>query len=138
MKKKSMILSALLAASLLCFGGNADVSAASAHHDTAEHVHATHAAASVDGGWMVTEGRTRLDKHAKSVFTKATDGLLGCDYEPVALLGTQVVAGTNYCYLARLTPVVPDATPYWGLVHAYEDLQGNVKLTSVKDLPLGE
>ena len=109
MKKKSMILSALLAASLLCFGGNADVSAASAHHDEAEHVHATHATASVDGGWTVTEGRTKLDKHAKSV-----------------------------CFLARLTPVVPDATPYWGLVYAYEDLQGNVKLTSVKDLPLGE
>lgn len=137
MKQKSMILSALLAASLLCFDGNADVSAA-AHHDEAEHVHATHATASVDGGWMVTEGRLRLDKHAKAVFAKATDGLLGCDYEPVALLGTQVVAGTNYCFLARLTPVVPDATPHWGLVYAYEDLQGNVKLTSVKDLPLGE
>jgi len=40
MKKKSMILSAVLAASLLCFGGNADVSASSAHHDEAEHVHA--------------------------------------------------------------------------------------------------
>ena len=126
MNKKSMILSALLATSVLCVGGT--VSAAASETS----------AAPVDGGWMVNEGRTKLDKHAKNVFAKAVDGLLGCDYDPVALLGTQVVAGTNYCFLARLTPVVPDATPHWRLVYAYEDLQGNVKLASVKDLPLGE
>ena len=56
----------------------------------------------------------------------------------MALLGTQVVAGTNDCFLARLTPVVPNATPHWALVYVYEDLQGNVTLTNVKDLPLGE
>lgn len=135
MNKKSMILSALLATSVLCVGGT--VSAA-ASETSATPVQEIEEAAPVDGGWMVNEGRTKLDKHAKNVFAKAVDGLLGCDYDPVALLGTQVVAGTNYCFLARLTPVVPDATPHWRLVYAYEDLQGNVKLASVKDLPLGE
>ena len=135
MNKKSMILSALLATSVLCVGGT--VSAA-ASETSATPVQEIEEAAPVDGGWMVNEGRTKLDKHAKNVFAKAVDGLLGCDYDPVALLGTQVVAGTNYCFLARLTPVVPDATPHWGLVYAYEDLQGHVKLTSVKDLPLDE
>ena len=136
MNKKSILLSALLATSVLFAGST--VSAAAEHHEEAAHVHTIDSADSVDGGWMVTEGRLKLDKHAKGVFAKATDNLLGCDYEPVALLGTQVVAGTNDCFLARLTPVVPNATPHWALVYVYEDLQGNVTLTNVKDLPLGE
>lgn len=76
-------------------------------------------------------------RYIKAVFAKAVDGLLGCDYDLVALLGTQVVAGTNYCVLCRLTPVVPDAVPHWGLAYIYEDLQGDVSLTEVKDLELG-
>ena len=138
MKTKSLLLSALLGASLLCLARPADVSAAAAHPATAESAQAEDVSAALDGGWSVNEGRLQLGKHERLVFAKAIDHLLGCDYDPVALLGTQVVAGTNYCFLARLTPVVPDATPHWGLVYVYEDLQGAVTLSDVKDLPLGE
>lgn len=96
------------------------------------------AAAPILGGWTVTEGTTRIDRHTRKVFLQALDGLTGCDYEPVALLGRQVVAGTNYCLLCRLTPVVPNAKAHWGLVYIYEDLQGKAKLTHVEDLELGQ
>ena len=95
-------------------------------------------AAPIVGGWSVIEGNTRIDRHTRKVFLQALDGLTGCDYEPVALLGKQVVAGTNYCLLCRLTPVVPNAKAHWGLVYIYEDLQGKAKLTHVEDLELGQ
>ena len=90
------------------------------------------------GGWTVTEGSTKIDRHTRKVFFQAVDGLVGCDYEPVALLGKQVAAGTHYCLLSRLTPVVPDAKAHWGLVYVYEDLQGQAKLIGVEDMELGQ
>ena len=92
----------------------------------------------VDGGWSVTQGSTKIDKHTRKVFSQALYGLVGCTYEPVALLGKQVAAGTNYCLLCRLTPVVPNAESHWGLVYIYEDLQGHAELKEVHDLVLGK
>ena len=91
------------------------------------------------GGWKVVAGDTSLDKNAdaKSAFEKATAELVGANYESVALLGTQIVAGTNYCILCRLTAVVPDAEPSFSLVYIYEDLEGNAEITDVKEL-IGE
>lgn len=132
MNKKTLLLLTTVLMSTLTLGGT--VSAATSAKEpvqTIEHAEA------LDGGWTATQGRLKLTKHVRSVFAKALDGLVGCDYEPMALLGTQVVAGTNYCVLARLTPVVPNATAHWGLVYIYEDLEGNAKLMSVKDVELG-
>ncbi|MBQ8159495.1 MAG: hypothetical protein IJ083_01985 [Clostridia bacterium] len=42
---------------------------------------------------------------------------------PVALLGTQVVAGVSDCILAQVTPA-PDADPLWKLIYIYVDLRG--------------
>jgi len=92
----------------------------------------------VVGGWSVTKGNTKIDRHTRKVFSKALEGLVGCTYEPVALLGKQVVAGTNYCLLCRLTPVVPNAETHWGLVYIYEDLQGHAELKDVQDVVLGK
>lgn len=130
---KKQLLGALLLAGVLAAGGTASAAA----QQDAQPAAAAVAGETLDGGWQVTQGRIKLDKHTRTVFNKAVDGLLGCDYEPVALLGTQVVAGTNYCVLCRLTTVVPYAKPHWGLAYIYENLQGNVKLLKVDDLPLG-
>jgi hypothetical protein len=92
--------------------------------------------AAVDGGWEYNQGELSLDANpdAKAAFDKALDGLVGCAYEPVALIGSQVVAGTNYCILCRTTPVVPDAKSSFSLVTIYEDLNGNAEITDVTDL----
>lgn len=90
------------------------------------------------GGWEVTpyEGGAQLPEEAQAAFDKATAELVGAAYTPVALLSTQVVAGMNYCIFCQITPVVPDAVPYWALVYIYADLQGNAEITNVYDLDI--
>lgn len=89
----------------------------------------------VDGVWEYNQGELSLDKNtqAKAAFAKATEGLTGCGYEPIALIGSQVVAGTNYCVLCKATPVAPDAESSYVLLYIYADLDGNAEITDLKD-----
>ena len=93
------------------------------------------APAALLGGWTLTEDIALTDK-AWSVFEEATEGLVGVDYEPLALLGTQLVSGTNYCFLCRGTVVYPGAQPYCALVYIYEDLQGAASITEIAPLDI--
>ena len=135
MNKMSRFLFVAFLMGTLAIGGVA--SAASADIEPAFFTQEVNHSEQVDGGWTVNEGRVKLNKHVRNVFAKAVEKLLGCEYEAVALLGTRVVSGTNYCILCRPTPVVPDAVSHWGLAYIYEDLDGNVSLMEVKDLELG-
>ena len=65
------------------------------------------------GGWSINKGHfsPEENKDAMKAFHKAINGLTGYYYEVVAVLGSQVVAGTNYAYLCRGNVVVPDAEP---------------------------
>lgn len=87
------------------------------------------------GGWRVAEDNTLTDQR-REVLDKALSGLLGVSYEPVAYLGSQVVAGSNHCYLCRATVVAPDAQPTLKLVYVYEDLQGNASIHHIADLDI--
>ena len=92
-------------------------------------------AEAMTGGWENVPHETgELPADAQAAFDKAVDGLVGAEYVPVALLSTQVVAGTNYCILCQITPVVPNATPTWALVYIYADLDGNAEITNVYEL----
>ena len=55
-------------------------------------------------------------------------------YRPESVLATQLVAGTNYCILCQVTPVVPDPVPTWALVYIYADLEGNAEIMNVYEL----
>ena len=92
--------------------------------------------APVFGGWSITLGDPSIDKHpaALAALKKATAGMLGAKYEPIALLGTQIVSGKNYCILCRITPVTLDPKPTMKLVYVYEDLQGNAVITDIKEI----
>lgn len=94
------------------------------------------AASCSDGGWEVNAGALDINKNsaAKTAFEKAVDGLLGVDYQPIYLLGTQTVAGTNYCILAKTKVVYPGAEASYALVYVSEDLNGNAEVSSVTDL----
>ncbi len=85
------------------------------------------------GGWNTAE-ETVVTEEAAEALKKATEGLVGCAYEPVAVLGTQVVAGINYCILCKLTPVVPDAVPHYAFVYVWQKLDGTADLLGVKDI----
>ena len=87
------------------------------------------------GGWQVAY-EPELTDETKAIFAKALDGLVGVDYEPIACLGTQVVAGTNYCFLAKATVVYPGAQPTYVLVYVYQDLEGNATIMNFADMPV--
>ena len=97
------------------------------------------AEAPLAGGWTVNEEDTAMaaNPDAQAALEKALEGLVGANYEPIACLGTQVVAGTNYCILCRITPVVPNPSSHFALVYVYRALDGTAKLLDVQDLALG-
>ena len=87
------------------------------------------------GGWeIVPQEGAVLPDDAVAALEKAVEKLDGASYVPVTLMATQVVAGTNYCILCQVTPVVPDAVPYWALVYVYADLEGNAEIMNVYEL----
>ena len=92
-----------------------------------------------DGGWEAVSGDTSIEGNpdAKAAFDKAAECLEGASYEPVAVIGRQVVAGMNYCLLCKVTAVVPDAKPQYQLVYIYEDLNGGASITGIKTI-IGE
>lgn len=81
----------------------------------------------VAGGWTpaadyeVTEAR-------KAVFDKGM-AVISSIHAPLAYLGSQVVAGTNHCFLSK-------GSNWLELVYFYEDLQGNVQLMNTAHLPM--
>ena len=81
----------------------------------------------VAGGWTpaadyeVTEVR-------KAVFDKGM-AVISSIHTPLAYLGSQVVAGTNHCFLSK-------GSNRLELVYLYEDLQGFVQLMNIARLPI--
>ena len=85
------------------------------------------------GGWTQPASPT-MTKEAKTAFDKAMEGVVGVSYRPVELLGTQVVAGTNYRILCDAQVVYPGTEPYQAVVTIYQDLDGNVEILEITDL----
>lgn len=87
----------------------------------------------VAGGWNTVNEETTLTEHAFNALDKAQQKLLGAKYDAIALLGTQVVAGTNYAILCSITPVVPDAKiASYAIVYVYEALDGECTVLDVQ------
>ena len=84
------------------------------------------------GGWSAAED-TGITDEQRSLFEKAMEALVGVNYEPVAYLGSQIVAGLNHCFLCRATVVAPDAQPTYKLVYIYEGLDGNTDVLDIAD-----
>ena len=84
------------------------------------------------GAWQEAETPV-LTEEAKAAFQTATEGFVGVDYVPVALLSTQTVAGTNYRILCEATVVYPGAEMHYAVVSVYQSLDGNANILSVSD-----
>lgn len=88
------------------------------------------------GSWEVS-GSNAVSDDLKKIFDDAVSELDGYFYEPVALLGTQLVSGTNYCFLCR--PVVSSGSAANAPVctYIYVDTQGKASFTGDRrvDLP---
>ena len=94
--------------------------------------------AALAGGWAIAEDPAITDD-IKSIFDQGLDsyqtGIITVVYNPVALLGTQVVAGTNYAVLSKASEINQGSK--WVIIYLYQDLEGNATVLSVTDLPLG-
>lgn len=90
----------------------------------------------VTGGWQIPEEITtaEMPEEARSAFYKALKGFTGNDLTPMVLLGTQVVAGTNYAFLCRSKTVTADPAESIQLVIVYEDLEGNAAITTIHNV----
>ena len=85
----------------------------------------------VVGGYVDVEDGT-LTNELKDIFNKALEDLTGATYEPQELVATQVVAGTNYKFLANGTKTTNPVTKGTYYITIYEDLQGNVELKDIE------
>ena len=90
----------------------------------------------LSGGWAVTRDSEVTDE-AREVFTKAMPSHDMVEYEPVALLATQVVAGTNYCFLRRTTVRNSNELPTYQIVYIWEDASREVHVLEVHDISFG-
>ncbi len=77
------------------------------------------------GGWTSAEDQT-VTPELIELFDKAFEGFAGASYEPLAFLGTQVVAGINYRFLVKQTLVTAQPVVTYGYLTLYRDLEGNV------------
>ncbi len=90
------------------------------------------------GGYEINQGSTMIEDNPeeKVAFEKATECLAGATFEPVAYLGKQIVAGTNYSFLCRMTPSYPGSEGSFVIVIVYEDLEGNAEISAVEDIDI--
>ncbi len=107
--------------------GNAQITAV---ENSEAEVHST--GENISGGWYEPE-TPEVTTDAKAALEKAVNGLVGAEYKPVALLEKQVVAGTNYCMLCKVTSVTIQPASSYKIVEVYADLEGNAKITQVYD-----
>lgn len=132
MKKIAFIIAVTLGLSLLagCSGSKAAQSAASPENGEEP------AAGSAAGGWTLLDAESSISDDQSTVFEKATESWTGAELEPVAVIATQVVAGTNYCFLARVTTVAKTPDVHYSFVTIYADLQGNAEILDIKDIDI--
>ena len=76
-----------------------------------------------------------LDATAKNVFEQALEDIIGVDYAPIAS-STQVVNGTNYCFLASGTPVVLEEhrRVFLAKIFVYVDPNNDVHLIDIQQV----
>lgn len=121
-------IAAMLAIALVGCGGTVQQTTA----DDVERDDPVEEPMELDGGWQVNSDitGTTITPEQAEVFQRGISNLGGVKFEAIALIGQQLVAGMNYAYLCKATPAVPDAQSEWDVVVIYEDLEGNVSLTS--------
>lgn len=89
------------------------------------------------GAWQIVKPNGySIPTEAAEALSKATEGTVGYAYTPIALLGTQVVSGTNYRILAYGEPVTPDAQGTLHILEIYVSLDGNAEITSTGQLDI--
>lgn len=120
--------------------GNAEVLSTEefslADYNTGEETAGDATAGPSVGGWQIPDQITtaEIPEEASSAFNKAVEGFTGNGLTPMALLGTQVVAGTNYAFLCHSRTVTEEPIESIQVVIVYEDLEGNATITGINNV----
>ena len=85
------------------------------------------------GGWKDAEDGTITDE-LNDIFNDAIKELLGAEYEPIELVATQIVAGTNYKFLAKGTKTTNPKIEGTYYITVYKDINGNVELKDIETI----
>lgn len=93
------------------------------------------------GRWdvIIPDEETELDEEVRDIYNTGIQKVPNIDYKPIALLGKQVVSGTNYAVLAYGKLQKTD-TPEKGifLLTVYKDLNGTIDIPSLSYIDLKE
>ena len=79
------------------------------------------------GGWQQPDSPA-VPEDVAAAFEQAKEGLTGADCEPIALIGRQIVSGTNYCLLCESTLGTIEPERSYSVMVIYVDLQGNAEM----------
>ena len=92
------------------------------------------------GGWTVeAPGKvTMLSEDVQEAFDNATSTLTGMTFNPIGVLGKQVVAGTNYAILCYARPSTEATQEYIYLLTLYESLDGKQEIISTAYVNLAD
>lgn len=93
-----------------------------------------------EGEWVVSDNAvgSQIPEVAQAAYDKAKAVYEGTSPQPLTLLGTQVVAGTNYAFLAKGQTETDNPRTAVQVVIVYEDLEGNAEITNINTLDMGE
>ena len=82
------------------------------------------------GGWVIPDNFTHavLPEEVQIAFDKATETLTGAGYTPMAYLGSQVVAGTNYALLCCSEGSALELGMNLDVIVIYVDIEGNAEI----------
>ena len=92
----------------------------------------------LSGGWTPSADPA-VTEELRALFEKGMETLTGAGYNPVAYLGSQVVAGRNHAFLCQRVTAYPgmETEPAYAIVYLYEDLQGGVSILNIADFDIG-
>ena len=123
---------AVLAIVLIACGGQKQGTGADVAPETSVETEADPSA--TVGGWTLPSAiSSTLTAEERAIFDKAVEGITGVGYDPVAVIATQGVSGTNRAYLCRGTLVTPGGGQCWSIVTVYENLRGDAEIREIKE-----
>ena len=95
---------------------------------------------SMAGGWQINEDihPAAIPENALKAFDEAMEGFTGQTFEPLELIMTQVVAGTNYLFLCKGTLVTAEPVVALKLVEVYKPINDKAKVASICDFDIAE
>ena len=92
------------------------------------------------GAWEVPENYTSLEMpgEVQDAFDSALEGFTGNELKPMALLGSQAVAGNNYAILCHSELTTEEPVVSLQVVTVYADIDGSDSISSIRTIDIGQ